>query len=223
MGESGEFSELRLKGVVDSPSWELAKERVLESVFKFSSLLSVIFDCEVRISNGPNEDAHHQETEIVEQRDISWEAKYFPTGILSKWDELVTREWLFDSIKSYSQAKLTELDNPSFSFLAYIACIENIGQRLLPLSACGESLSDGKVCPVKKGAERAFIRALQLIVSPDDARRLSNSIYKPRSTFVHRATFLADDGKMDSPILARSFSHDPNRKFDLEKDVQSFR
>lgn len=97
------------------------------------------------------------------------------------WEGISGDERLETAAHAYRQGGLMEDDFPSAALIAYVGCIEGLGQRYVPRASC-DCCAD---CPMERGATRRFIRALEEAGLPADIRHYLKDLYSDRSSTAH--------------------------------------
>ena len=131
-----------------------------------------------------------------------------PAWTASALSRLRTDDELRELVQAHHQAMSLELKHPSYALLAYVAVIEGMGARYVPLERCDCCAS----CSVKLGSGRRFRKALALVLSNPETRQLSKA-YERRSQTAHQGKLHGGEGVLGSMPSARIFSLEESRYF----------
>jgi len=104
-----------------------------------------------------------------------------PSYTKTLWECLSSDERLDTAAHAFRQGALMEEDFPSAALIAYVGCIEGLGEKYVPRASC--DCCDH--CPMERGAIRRFNRALEVAGLPPDMRRYLKDLYQDRSSTAH--------------------------------------
>ncbi len=116
------------------------------------------------------------------------------------WERISGDERLETAAHAYQQGGLMEDDFPSAALIAYVGCIEGLGQHYVPRTSY-DCCDD---CPMERGAMRRFNRALEEAGLRADMRRYLKDLYPDRSSTAHSGDLHgveAEGGAAQRPAL----------------------
>lgn len=117
------------------------------------------------------------------------------------WHLATTDDTFRAALHMHYEGQLLETGHPSYASVAFVSCIETLGEKLLKLRHCKE-------CNMKKGATERFRLTAALVCDTDEAMTLKRQIYGTRSTTVHASQLHGSElliGQMHTVgVLARN-------------------
>jgi hypothetical protein len=138
----------------------------------------------------------------------------YPEWIASAWRVMARKPWLSRLLIAFQEGLLLVRDHESYAAMAFVAIIEEIGNRSIGLSRCnGCDNCDG--CGQVIGSGERFRKSLARVRPISEAEDLASLFYKYRSKTAHHAFLHGHEqyfGAGDSPSI---FASDSVRDFSI--------
>jgi hypothetical protein len=112
------------------------------------------------------------------------DARTLPGWLDQVWSVLDRDAGLADALDAYYEAIRLAAEHPSVAYAMYVAAIEAVGARTVPLERC----SCCETCRVDTGATRRFRTALRTVLSARKVKMLADEAYGLRSATAHIGT-----------------------------------
>jgi hypothetical protein len=109
------------------------------------------------------------------------EPRALPGGLDAVWRSLEEDQGLGDALDAYYEAVRLSGEHPSAAYAAFVAAIEAVGSRSVPLTACA-CCED---CRIETGATRRFRAALRTVLTSRQVKALAEEAYALRSSTAH--------------------------------------
>lgn len=204
--------EVGVLGKTAGRTWPLAQLEANQIVFDLCNLLTLEWGAPVMPSalphNFPSQEQFRKQNEYRATEPLEGFEHRDMDDRVAGWFECVLKDsQLRDAVRIYAQAERVVENHPSLALVAYVGCIEAIGQRLYPPIECqgfGDAAHHCASCNRKSGAMRAFKVAIETTFDEPTAKRLKKEAYGLRSQTAHSGVLHGDeDGRNRSFALTK--------------------
>lgn len=177
-----------VSGADSGYSFTVTQQAAADRLGRLCAVLSVVWDSCWRIRHTPQEfplDPIHLPRGRVHQPDVphsNWSRTEVgvPDWVNGALALMERDDQTLMAVRAHHQGTMMEDQFPSYALLAYVAVIEGVGARYVPLQRCDCC----KSCSVNVGAGKRFRTALGIVLPLETARSLSKA-YTQRSLTAH--------------------------------------
>lgn len=185
------------------------------------ALLSITFDACWDVRYGPSiepqEEIEFPQT-LEQLVDSGFTAENFqeslelpvPQWLSDAYSTLQEDHELRDSVVAFHEALRLSKKHPSMSMLAFVATIESVGKRNVPLRKCETS----DQCTAMVGYGDRVVKSLERVLHKAEIKNLYN-IYDLRSRVAHDGSLVGYDRLLGVDRLASLFAADPSHDLEL--------
>lgn len=176
---------VRVTGIASGIAWDTMEARAGEDLYRLCAVLSVLFDSCWTVKQFANPSGSRTVSPPTTDpclspagRGLRFEKRntVAPAGLSDGWDAAAA-QWIAGPLSAHYRALSHQHDDPTTALALYVAAIEGVGARYVPLlrCECGQS---------RIGARKRFRHALRLTMTDAQARPLVK-LYDLRSGVAH--------------------------------------